>query len=187
MGKYKTGKGRPTKDILPASPAERVGRPHKVINHEIFEELCRIQCTLKEIASVFKVDEGQIIDFCKRKYGKTFGECKEIFSSDGKVSVKRELYRKALSNGRDSLGAIVWWSKNHMGYSDKVETHNVNENMNNDGKVEVLVNKFVELLGGKSEQSIEARIVGESKVLSEGASGVDSSEGNAGVLSKKPV
>ena len=87
------------------------------INKEQFEAMCGIQCTEKEIASIFCVDEDTLNTWCKKTYGGTFSDTYKIYSSTGKMSLRRVMFKQAEKNPT----MAIWLSKQHLGMKDKVE------------------------------------------------------------------
>ena len=102
-----------------------MGRPKKTIDPVQFEELCDIHCTREEIANIFQCDENTINSWCKRTYGDTFSRCHKVFASGGKASLRRRLMTIAMDdNGKGSVTAAIWLSKNYLGMSEKLDISN---------------------------------------------------------------
>lgn len=93
------------------------GRPRKEINQETFEELCRIQCSLTEIAGVLRICEDTVETWCKRTYKEKFSDVYKRFSADGKMSLRRAQFRLAEKNA----GMAIFLGKNYLGQRDMVE------------------------------------------------------------------
>lgn len=91
------------------------------VDVELLTKLAAMQCTMDEIAAVI----GCSIDTLERNFAGTIKEGR----SKGTSSVKRKLFEKA-QNG--DLGAIIWFSKNFMGMSDRQE---VKQEINSKGFV----------------------------------------------------
>ncbi len=94
---------------------------YQSIDKSNFENLCSMQCSKREIAGFFRVTPGTIDRFCQYAYGMDFNEANEMFSANGKVSLKRACFKKAL-NG-DTI-TLIWAMKNICGWKDKVEQEN---------------------------------------------------------------
>lgn len=99
-----------------------MGRPRKEINQEQFETLCKIQCTLDEIADVFQCSEDTIRRWVKRTYEPeddeekiTFESVYKKFASVGKSSLRRMQFRSA-ENG--SVTMQIWLGKQYLGQKD---------------------------------------------------------------------
>lgn len=114
------------------------GRPPIELDETTFKELCKIQCTLVEIAAILKVSEPTLITWVKRTYNDTFLSVFKKFSSEGKMSLRRTMFRTAIGTptrvDRDDKGKSViiegikpnptiqiWLSKQHLGMTDKNE------------------------------------------------------------------
>src|SRR5687768_16165452 len=93
-----------------------IGRPRKEFNVRLFIRLCRVQCTLTEIASVLELSEDTIERRCLEVFGKGFQEALQEYSAGGKTSVRRAQFQMAPKN----IVAAIWWGKHHLGQSDKV-------------------------------------------------------------------
>lgn len=91
-----------------------MGRPRKEINQENFESLCKLQCTVEEIAGFFKCDADTINAWCKRTYGETFSAVYKKHSQDGKISLRRYQFRLAERNS----AMAIWLGKQYLGQRD---------------------------------------------------------------------
>lgn len=94
------------------------GRPRKEIDKRQFEEMCRIHCTLDEIAAICGCSIDTIENWCKREYGKLFSDVYKMYSSVGNKSLRRWQYEMAQS----SVPMAIFLGKNWLGQTDKVET-----------------------------------------------------------------
>jgi hypothetical protein len=94
------------------------GRPPKTINWIEFEKLCRIQCTLEEIAAYFEVTpeliERKVVEEKQTTFKEYFGAKHGL----GKISLRRKMNQLALKGDRTML---IWLSKNRLGMRDKHE------------------------------------------------------------------
>lgn len=95
----------------------KMGRPPIEINQQQFETLCKIQCTLEEIAQVFSCSIDTIERWAKRTYGQTFAETHKKFSAQGKSSLRRHQFRLAEKNA----AMAIFLGKNYLGQRDSVE------------------------------------------------------------------
>lgn len=93
------------------------GRPRKEINENTFVGLCKIQCTLEEIANVFECSEDTIERWCKRTYSLSFADIYKKYSSEGKASLRRSMLRLAEKNAT----MAIFLAKNYLGMTDNVE------------------------------------------------------------------
>jgi hypothetical protein len=98
-----------------------MARPQIEIDQDIFENLCKIQCTLIEIASVFDCCDETIERWCKRTYDIGFAEAFKRYSSQGKTSLRRYQFKMAETN----VAMAIWLGKQWLGQTDKQETVSV--------------------------------------------------------------
>lgn len=77
------------------------GRPKVNIDKEIFEKLCNIQCTIEEICGFFRTDNESLAKWCKKTYGyDSFEETFNVYSAEGKISLRRLQFQTAKKNAR---------------------------------------------------------------------------------------
>ena len=95
------------------------GRPRKEIDKSIFEELCTIQCTLNEIAGVFRCHIVTIDRFCREEYDDCFSNVFKKFSEEGKSSLRRAQWRKAVYD--TNVPMLIWLGKQYLGQTEKVQ------------------------------------------------------------------
>lgn len=93
---------------------KKMGRPPSEIDWKVFEELCFIQCTIEELASVLKVCEDTLYDKVEKKYGETFSVVYKRFASGGKSSLRRHQLNLAKKNA--SMG--IWLGKQYLNQKD---------------------------------------------------------------------
>jgi hypothetical protein len=85
------------------------------IDKKIFENLCEIQCTEKEICSWFKIDDKTLASWIEATYnGKKFSEVFQQYKDEGKISLRRMQYRLAQSNAN----LLIWLGKNYLQQKD---------------------------------------------------------------------
>ena len=109
---------------MPEQTINKGGRPRKEINQDIFENLCKIQCTQKEICSVLNVCSDTIEDWVVRTYGAGFSEIYKRFADNGKASLRRMMWKHA----EKSASMCMFMAKNLLGYRDSgFEGDNVEE------------------------------------------------------------
>lgn len=94
-----------------------MGRPKKEIDKDIFEELCDIQCTEDEIASVFRCSIDTLSRFCKSNYKESFAEVYKKLSEGGKTSLRRKQWKLADT----SAPMAIWLGKQYLGQRDSTE------------------------------------------------------------------
>lgn len=97
------------------------GRPPIEIDQEVFENLCRLQCTEKEIASWFKCSEDTIESWCERTYGLNFSDSFAKYAAAGKISLRRTQFRLA----ENSAAMAIHLGKNYLGQTDGYANVNV--------------------------------------------------------------
>ena len=74
-----------------------MGRPKLELDWEQFDDLCRMHCTLIEIAAWFNMSEDTIERRIREKHGVTFAELFRTKSVPGKVSVRRKQFQMAMA------------------------------------------------------------------------------------------
>ena len=95
----------------------KMGRPEKEINKKQFEELCKIQCTQKEICSVLNTTDKTLVKWCKKTYDMTYSDAYKRFSEEGLSSLRRAQFNIAQKNA----GMAIFLGKNYLGQKDQVE------------------------------------------------------------------
>lgn len=104
------------------------GRPRIEIDQKEFESLLSIQCTLEEVAAFFehklgKCSEDTIERWCKRTYKESFAEVSRKKRSAGKISLRRAGWQLAMRNP----SVHIFYCKNYLGMTDKIENENNEE------------------------------------------------------------
>lgn len=95
----------------------RTGRPKIEIDRTMFESLCGIQCTEKEICSCFGCCEDTLNSWCKRTYKKTFSDIYKEKAVKGKISLRRSQFRLAEKNA----AMAIFLGKNYLGQRDSFD------------------------------------------------------------------
>lgn len=95
----------------------RTGRPRKEINEKLFENLCAIQCTEKEICAVLGCCEDTLNAWCKRTYKMTFSDTYKSKKMLGKSSLRRTQFRLA----EKSASMAIWLGKQYLDQKDAGE------------------------------------------------------------------
>jgi hypothetical protein len=95
----------------------KIGRPEKPIDWKIFEDLCNIQCTAEEIASVCKVDRHTLYDRVKKQYEEEFPTVYKKYTEGGKTSIRRMQFKLAQKN----TAMAIWLGKQYLGQRDHQE------------------------------------------------------------------
>ncbi|MEM4359752.1 MAG: hypothetical protein QXT45_04430 [Candidatus Bilamarchaeaceae archaeon] len=86
---------------------------------ELIRNLLKIHCTLHEVSAFFEVHHSTIEEFCRREFGVSFSEVSQRFQAQGKISLRRQLWRKAVED--NDLKAQIFLAKNYLGMADRVE------------------------------------------------------------------
>lgn len=95
----------------------RTGRPKAEIDKNMFEKLCGIQCTEKEICSCFGCCEDTLNSWCKRTYKKTFSDIYKEKAVMGRISLRRSQFRLAEKNAN----MAIWLGKQYLDQKDNAE------------------------------------------------------------------
>ena len=94
-----------------------VGPPKKVINWELFEQLCGIQCTQSEIASMLKVHPDTLRDNCPIQHpGEDYSSLYKKYSEVGKTSLRRYQFIQA----KTKPNMAIWLGKQWLGQKENV-------------------------------------------------------------------
>lgn len=90
------------------------GRPQKVINWELFEQLCHIQCTQQEICNILHVNHETLTSRVKGNYGEEYSHVYKKYSDAGKGSLRRTQFALAKKNA----AMAIWLGKQYLGQKD---------------------------------------------------------------------
>ena len=96
-----------------------MARPNKEFSKKVFEGLCSIMCTEKEICSFFETTDKTLNKWCKREYGMGFSDIYKIKSQNGRISIRR-LQFKSAEKGNPSM--LIWLGKQYLGQSEETES-----------------------------------------------------------------
>lgn len=101
-----------------------LGRPKIEIDFEELNKLCKLQCTLAEIASFFDVSEDTIERRVKEKFNITFADYFDKKRKLGFISLRRRQFQAAEDG---SIPMLIWLGKQWLEQSEKQEiNHNAN-------------------------------------------------------------
>lgn len=89
------------------------------IDETAFKNLCRLQCTLREIADFFGCSHDTIERWCKETYGDTFSNVYAEKRMDGVVSVRRAQFEMA----HKIPSMSIWWGKQYLGQKEPEKPH----------------------------------------------------------------
>ena len=93
--------------------------PHRPINWETFEALCKVQCTSTEIAGALNISIAKLRRDVKKQYKQPIEEVLHTFRASGKASLRRQLFVVAQKGNPQVL---IHLAKNYLGHTDKLET-----------------------------------------------------------------
>ncbi len=121
MGKVKKAPGKEL--AVPDTPGRRGPKlkgPTTEDDFEVFESLCRIQCTLHEIAAFFKCDPDTLEKRVKQYYGEKFSVVFRVFRKGGLVSLRRVQYEKAIAG---NVTLLIWLGKQYLGQREEPDDY----------------------------------------------------------------
>jgi len=95
----------------------KMGRPRIEIDWDEFDKLCKLQCTLAEIAGWFDCSEDTIENRVKEVHGVTFSDFYTKKKSKGKISLRRTQWKMAETNATMAL----WLGKQYLDQKDRSE------------------------------------------------------------------
>jgi len=95
----------------------RTGRPKIEIDKNMFEKLCGIQCTEKEICSCFGCCEDTLNSWCKRTYKKTFSDIYKEKAVMWRISLRRSQFRLAEKNAN----MAIWLGKQYLDQKENID------------------------------------------------------------------
>jgi len=107
----------------PGPPKGSGGRPPKQVNYRILDNLCKIQCTEKEIEAILEISYNNLCAHILQDTGKTFGEYVQEKALVGKKSLRRKQYELAL---KGNVTMLIWLGKNYLHQADKHEIMGAN-------------------------------------------------------------
>lgn len=93
---------------------KKMGAPKKEIDQEVFEGLCGLQCTLKEVCEFFHVSKPTLERWCKETYGETFFTVFGKKRGQGIISLRRNMFKLSES----SAAICIFMAKNWLGMKD---------------------------------------------------------------------
>lgn len=93
-----------------------MARPRIEIDKEQFENLCKIQCTLEEVADYFDCSDTTIHRWCKKTYKVSFEDVFKKKSAGGKRSLRRIQWEAARNGDRTMM---IWLGRQWLGQTDK--------------------------------------------------------------------
>lgn len=97
--------------------AKRGPKP-KEINWDVFDKLCALHCTLKEMSGILQVSEDTIERLCKKTFKLKFADLYQQKAASGRMSIRRKQFDIAM-NGNVTM--LIWLGKQWLGQKDKHE------------------------------------------------------------------
>jgi hypothetical protein len=95
----------------------KAGRKPIAIDWKLVEQLCHIQCTGPEIASVTGIDQDTFTNRCKKDNNIEFSDYIKKHAENGYASLKRRQWKTAIEEGNVTMQ--IWLGKQYLGQSDK--------------------------------------------------------------------
>lgn len=99
---------------LECSGHKKLGRPEKPIDWNVFEELCFIQCTSSEVASVLRISVETLYDRVIKNYNEHYSVVYKRYSDGGKSSLRRNQFNLSKTNA----AMAIWLGKQYLGQKD---------------------------------------------------------------------
>lgn len=121
-----------------------MARPRKEIDQKIFENLCGIQCSEKEICEVLEVTDKTLSAWCKRTYNESFSEVRDKKQAKGKIALRR--YQLELAKKNATMA--IWLGKQWLGQTDD---KNININKQIDQETIDAVEDFLDEIDSTTE------------------------------------
>jgi len=110
-------KGTTLPAVVKPKRSRKWAAPNAEFNRDVFEGLCRIQCTLVEVAAVMGRNERWITAQVGAHYHLTFSEAFDKFSAGGRASLRRTQFEMAKTNP----AMAIFLGKNLLGQTDRQE------------------------------------------------------------------
>lgn len=133
----------------------RTGRPKIEIDKNMFEKLCGIQCTEKEICSCLGCCEDTLNSWCKRTYKKTFSDIYKEKAVTGRISLRRSQFKLAEKNAN----MAIWLGKQYLDQREPMEEKKLEvellklENQIKDTQADAVEdNTFIDALNGTAAE-----------------------------------
>jgi ATP-dependent exoDNAse (exonuclease V) alpha subunit len=101
-----------------AKEVNKGGRPLTSIDWKVFDELCAMQCSQREIAHWFRCSEDTIDRAVNREKNMGFAEYFEQKRTPGKICLRRKQYEVAMAG---NIAMLIWLGKQWLGQSEKVQ------------------------------------------------------------------
>ena len=89
----------------------------ELIRQDQFENMCAVQCTEEEIASIFGVSIDTLERWCKRTYRQKFAEVFKAKRQVGRASLRRKQWLKATDEMDTTM--LIFLGKQYLGQADR--------------------------------------------------------------------
>ena len=109
-----------SKYIKKENPQNNGGRPRKVIDYTLLDNLCQIQCTGEEIASILDITYDHINETIMIDKGIGFVDYLKQKSDHGKASLRRRQWKLSETNP----AMAIFLGKNLLGQADVTKIDN---------------------------------------------------------------
>lgn len=127
----------------------QMGRPQKPIDWNLFEQLCAIQCTQYEIASMLKINVDTLHDRSLEYYKcTTYSEVYKKFSESGKCSLRRNQFVLSKTNA----AMAIWLGKQWLGQKEPEKLVDILLEETAKVQMETLVKKLSEMQSQASSE-----------------------------------
>jgi hypothetical protein len=113
-------KSKPVITDRPNRRGPKLKGPTTEEDFQAFESLCKIQCTLHEVAAFFNCDADTVEKRVREHYGMKFSEVFRLKRKAGIVSLRRLQYEKALAGNTTML---IWLGKQYLNQSEEPAPH----------------------------------------------------------------
>lgn len=118
ISKKKAKKKIAKKKVAKKKVAKKTGRPLTEIKWATVDQMCLIQCTGEEIASVLNVSYDTLERACKREKKMPFADYIAQKKQGGRASLRRRQFKLA-EEGNPTM--CIWLGKQYLGQKDKNE------------------------------------------------------------------
>lgn len=81
-----------------------------------FVDLCKIQCTITEIAHFFHITIDELNKQCEKHFGVPVNIAQKEFNSEGKISLRRAQFKNAVEKENPIIQ--IWLGKNYLNQCD---------------------------------------------------------------------
>jgi len=95
------------------------GRPVFELPLKEFKDLCKLHCTLIEIAGWYDVEPETIERALKRQLNMNYQEAFKKYSAAGKISLRRAQWLQATD--KMNISMLIWLGKQYLDQRDHVE------------------------------------------------------------------